>query len=126
MLCRIQKFMPTSLYLVIKKETRRSLLKNIQFLGNSTDGWSSESNRSAFSSSQVQWEVMCVTLVHYLHPEVGTVKNISPGVEHTTLRVDDRLVEVETVEVECHGANTKSGEPDANNRPCCEEEVQRT
>jgi len=32
MLCRIQKFMPTSLYLVIKKETRRSLLKNIQFL----------------------------------------------------------------------------------------------
>ena len=32
MLFTIQKFMPTSLYLVIKKETRRSLLKNIQFL----------------------------------------------------------------------------------------------
>ena len=57
----------------------------IQFLDISTDGWSGESNRSAFSSSQVQREVVCVALVHYLHPEVGTVEDISPGVKNTSL-----------------------------------------
>ena len=67
---------------------------------------------------------MCVALVHYLHPEVGTVKNISPGVQNTTLTVDDGLVKVEAIQIESHRRNTQSSEPDANNRPCCEEEVQ--
>jgi len=58
MLCTIQKFMPTSLYLVIKKETRKSLscfLNKRRLLGIrvSTDARSGESNRSAFSSSEV-------------------------------------------------------------------------
>ena len=97
----------------------------IQFLDISTDSRCGESNRGAFSSGKVEWEVVCVTLVHHFHTQVGTVQNISPGVEDTTLRVNDRLVEVETVQVECHGANTKSSEPDTDNRPCCEEEVQR-
>jgi len=59
--------MPTSLYLVIKKETRRSLSCfpnkcRLLRLRVSTDGWSSESNRSAFSSSQVK----SYTFVHPL------------------------------------------------------------
>jgi len=69
---------------------------------------------------------MSISFVHYFHPKTSTVKNISPGVQDMTLVVHDGLVEVETVQVECHGANTKCSEPDADDRPCCEEEVQRT
>jgi len=61
---------------------------------------------------------MSVTLVHYFHTEVGTVDDISPSVDSATLRVDDGLVEVETVQVEGHRGNTQSGEPDTDNRPC--------
>ncbi len=63
--------------------------------------------------------------MHYLHAQTSTVENVCPSVQNFTLRIHDGLVKVETVEVECHGANTKSSEPDTDNRPCCEEEVQR-
>ena len=69
---------------------------------------------------------MSVTLVHNFHTQTSAVENICPGIEHTTLTIKDGLVEVETVQVECHRANTKCGEPDANNRPCSKEEVQGT
>ena len=68
---------------------------------------------------------MSVALVHNFHTQTSTVQNICPGVQDFALTIHDGLVEVETVEVECHGANTKCSEPDANDRPCCEEEVQR-
>ena len=48
----------------------------------------------------------------------------SDYVQDMTLTIEDGLVEVET-KVECHGANTKSSEPDAD-KPRSEEEVQRT
>ena len=67
---------------------------------------------------------MSVTLVHNFHAQTSTVKNVCPSVEDTTLTINDGLVEVETVQVECHGANTKSSEPDTHDRPCSKEEVQ--
>ena len=66
---------------------------------------------------------MSVSLVHYLHTKVSSVKNVCPGVQDLTLIRDDGLVEVEAVQVEGHRGNTKSGEPDTNNRPGCQEEV---
>ena len=66
---------------------------------------------------------MSIALVHYFHAQTSTVENISPGVDHMTLIVNDRLVEVETVEVEGHRGNTKSGEPDTDNGPGSQEEV---
>jgi hypothetical protein len=39
------------------------------------------------------------------------------------LTIDNRLVKVETVEVKSHRGYTKSGEPDAYNRPGSKEEV---
>ena len=36
----------------------------------------------------------------------------------------DGLVEVKTVEVECHGGDAEGGKPDADNRPGREEEVE--
>lgn len=39
------------------------------------------------------------------------------------LIIDDGLVEVEIVEVECYGVNIKSSKLDIDNRLCCEEEV---
>ena len=83
-----------------------------------------ESHRSGLSSGKVEGEVMSVTLVHYFHTEVSAVKHVSPGVEDTTIVSKDGLVEVETVEVECHGADAEGGKPDADNRPCCQEEMQ--
>ena len=69
---------------------------------------------------------MSIALVHDFHTQTSTVQNISPGVDNFTLGIHDGLVEVETVEVECHGAYTKSSEPDTNDRPCCQEEVKTT
>jgi hypothetical protein len=87
------------------------------------DGRSNESNRSSFASSQVKWEVVSVTLMHDFHPEVSAVQNVSPGVDDTTLAIEDRLVEVETVEVECHGADAQGGHPNPNHWPGSQEEV---
>ena len=67
---------------------------------------------------------MSVALVHDFHAEVGAVQNISPGVQDAALTIKDGLVEVETVQVEGHGADAHGGEPDANDRPGSQEEVQ--
>ena len=67
---------------------------------------------------------MSVTLVHDFHTETSAVEYVCPGVQNTTLTIEDGLVEVETVQVERHGAYAQCGEPDTNNWPCCEEEVQ--
>ena len=64
--------------------------------------------------------------MHDFHAKTSTIEDICPSVDHFTLSFNDGLVEVETVEVECHGAYTKSSEPDANDRPGSEEEVERT
>ena len=67
---------------------------------------------------------MSITLVHYFHTKSSAVENVCPGIQNSSLSIKNGLVEVETVQVECHGGHTQSGEPDANNWPCCEEEVQ--
>ena len=58
---------------------------------------------------------MSITLVHYFHTETSAVENVCPCRDDFTLTINDGLVEVEPVKVECHGANTKSSEPDADN-----------
>ena len=67
---------------------------------------------------------MSIALVHDFHAQVCSVKNVCPGVQDTTLTIKDGLVEVETVQVEGHGAHAKGGEPDADNGPGSQEEVQ--
>jgi len=67
-----------------------------------------------------------ITLVHHFHPQVGTVQHICPSAHHTTLRIDDGLVEVETVQVERHRADAQCREPDTYHGPCTQEEVQGT
>ena len=109
-----------------KKRDPKVSFENIQFLVESTNCRCGKCNRSRFSSSKIQWEIVCVSLVHDFHTQTSTVQNVCPSVEDTTLTVDDGLVEVETVQVECHGANTKCSKPDSYDRPCCEEEVKRT
>ena len=58
---------------------------------------------------------MSITLVHNFHTKTSTVQNVCPGVDNFSLGLNDRLVEVETVEVERHSADAKSSEPDADN-----------
>ena len=67
---------------------------------------------------------MSIALVHYFHTQTSAVQDVSPGVQHTALGIQDRLVEVETVQVEGHRAHAKGGEPDADHRPGSQEEVQ--
>ena len=90
----------------------------------SSDRRCGECYRCRLSSSKVKWEVVGVTLMHNFHTQTSAVQNICPGVQHTTLTINDGLVEVETVQVECHRGDAKGGEPDADNRPCSKEEVQ--
>merc|ERR1711991_754640 len=71
-------------------------------------------------------EVVSVALVHHFHTEVGAVQHIGPGVQDAALTIKDGLVEVETVQVESHGADAHGGEPDANDRPGSQEEVKAT
>ena len=91
---------------------------------NSTDGGSSQGHRCGLSCRKIQREVVGVTLVHDFHAESCTVEHVCPGGEDVSFIVQDGLVEVETVEVECHGADAEGGKPDADNRPCCQEEMQ--
>ena len=67
---------------------------------------------------------MSIPLVHYFHAKTGTVKNVCPGVDDMTVTGLDGLVEVKTIQVKRHSANTKSSKPDADNRPRSQEEVQ--
>ena len=69
---------------------------------------------------------MCVPFVHHFHPKIGTVENVSPGVNDLSLFGQDRLVEVEAVQVESHGADAQGSEPDADNGPSSQEEVKAT
>ena len=46
---------------------------------------------------------MGITLMHYLHAKSSTVEDVSPGVDDSSLGLDDGLVEVEAVQVEGHG-----------------------
>jgi hypothetical protein len=40
-----------------------------------------------FHSRQVKREVVRVTLMHHFHPQVGTVDDVRPGIDDTTLRI---------------------------------------
>ena len=64
--------------------------------------------------------------MHHFHSKTCTVQNVRPGVNNMPLAISDGLIEVEAVEVESHGGDAEGGKPDADNRPCCEEEVQAT
>ena len=68
---------------------------------------------------------MCISFMHDFHSKTCSVENVCPSWDDFSTSVNDGLVEVETVEVKCHGADAEGGKPDAHNRPCCEEEVQR-
>ena len=93
------------------------------FYFRSTDSRSGESNRSAFSSSKVEREVVSVTFVHHFHAKTSTVEDICPSVDHFALTINDGLVEVETVEVERHRRYAQGSKPDTDNRPSSKEEV---
>ena len=66
---------------------------------------------------------MGVTLMHHLKAQVGTIQNVSPSVDHATIVVQERLVEIKAVEIEGHSGDSKSGKPDTYNRPGSKEEV---
>ena len=57
---------------------------------------------------------MSVALVHHFHTQTSTVENVCPGVQNTTLTINNGLIEVESVEVECHGADAEGGKPDSH------------
>jgi hypothetical protein len=66
---------------------------------------------------------MSITLVHNFHSKVCTVKYVTPGWNNLALRIKNRLIEVETVQVESHGANAHGCKPNTYNWEDCQEEV---
>ena len=69
---------------------------------------------------------MRVTFMHHFHTKVGTVDNVGPSIDHTSFRINNGLVEIEAVQVESHGRNTHSSQPDSNHRPGGQEKVKST
>ena len=88
------------------------------------DGRSREGDRCRVSRCQVQREVVSIPLVHHFHAQVRPVDHIRPGANYPTLRVDDALVEVKPVQVERHRADAQGGEPNPDDGPCTQQEVQ--
>ena len=68
---------------------------------------------------------MGVPLVHNFHTQTSPIKDIGPSRNHAILTINQRLVEVETVEVKRHCAYAQRSKPNSNHWPCCQEEVQR-
>jgi hypothetical protein len=66
---------------------------------------------------------MGISLVHYFHSETCSVKYISPRINNVTLIIHNGLVEVKSVQVKRHSANTKGSKPNTNYWPSGEEEV---
>ena len=62
--------------------------------------------------------------MHHLKSEVCTVQNVCPRINHMPIACLDGLVEVKTVEVECHGGDAEGGKPDSHDGPSSQEEVQ--
>ena len=62
--------------------------------------------------------------MHYFHAQVSAVDYVCPAWYHMSLAVRNRLVEVESVQVERHCAYAQAGSPDADYWPQCQEEVQ--
>ncbi len=48
---------------------------------------------------------MGIALMHYFHTQTSAVQDISPGIHYTALAIENRLVEVEAIQVEGHRAN---------------------
>ena len=90
----------------------------------SADRRGSQGHRCGLSSRKVKREVVCVSFVHDFHTESCAVKYVCPGVEHSSLSVNNGLVEVEAIEVESHGRDAEGGKPDSHHRPRSEEEMQ--
>ena len=53
------------------------------------------------------------------------MKDVGPSVDYATVGLHHGLVEVEAIQVECHRRHAQGREPDTDNWPQSEEEVQR-
>ena len=73
---------------------------------------------------QVKWEIVCISFMHHFHPQIGTIQDVLPAIDDMTLCVQHTLVEVEAIQVKGHRANTQGSEPNANDWPHCQEEMQ--
>jgi hypothetical protein len=68
---------------------------------------SSHRNRSRLTSSQIEGEVVCIPFVHHFKAQISAVEHISPSIDHITLAINNRVVEVETIQVERHRGDTQ-------------------
>ena len=116
--------------IVLRRPTPRSMRGNMRPVRDErtrrlADGRCRQRHWSARSSSEIQWEVVGIALVHHFHPETSTVQNVCPRINHMPIACLDGLVEVKTVEVECHGGDAERGKPDADDRERTKEKVER-
>ena len=64
--------------------------------------------------------------MHHFHPQIGTIQDVLPAIHDMALCVQHTLIEVEAIQVKGHRANTQGGEPNANDWPHGQEEMQCT
>ena len=63
-------------------------------------------------AGKIKREVVGVAFMHDFHTKTSSVKDVRPRVYHMTFTRSNGLIEVESIEVECHGADAEGGKPD--------------
>ena len=62
--------------------------------------------------------------MHYFHAKIGTVKDVTPGINYLSIPGKYWLVKIETIEVESHCGYTEAGKPNANHGPASKKEME--
>ena len=94
------------------------------YLIRSANNWCFQRHRDDVISSQVQWEIMGVPFMHHFHTKTLAVQDVSPSVDDVSVTAHNRLVKIETVEVESHCGYTEGGKPNANHGPSSKKEME--
>jgi len=75
-------------------------------------------------SSKIQREVVGIAFMHDFHAETSSIQDVCPRVDNMPLAISDGLIEVESIEIECHGGDAEGGKPDTHDGPRSKEEVE--
>ena len=69
---------------------------------------------------------MGITLMHNFKPKVLSVDYVSPCWDNLSISINNGLVKIEPIEIECHSADSHGGKPYANHWENTKEEMKST
>jgi hypothetical protein len=120
----VMRILNTYLYIIAQKKGLKETPFYYSVFIISTDGRSGQCNRSDSAAARSRGKLCaflsCITSI----PRLARFRTSAQVLRTRPCESITDWLKLKAVEVECHGGNTKCSEPDTDNRPCCEEEVQ--